>query len=104
MAILVVAGCNVREVSEWAGHNRAASTPTRYGGLVEDGSDEAVDRLDALLGARADRPSSVVQLRDAEARWAPRAPSGALAPTNLWERIGPGAGERRFHMSGPKWT
>jgi integrase len=49
VAILVAAGCNVREVSEWAGHNSVAFTLTRYGGLFEDGSDEAVDRLDALL-------------------------------------------------------
>lgn len=49
VAILVAAGCNVREVSEWAGHNNVAFTLTRYGGLFEDGSDEAVDRLEALL-------------------------------------------------------
>ena len=29
VAILVAAGCNVREVSEWAGHNSVAFTPTR---------------------------------------------------------------------------
>lgn len=50
VAIMVAAGCNVREVSEWAGHNSVAFTLTRYGGLFEDGTDEAVDRLDALLG------------------------------------------------------
>jgi integrase len=50
VAILVAAGCNLREVSEWAGHNSVAFTLTRYGGLFEDGSDAAVDRLDALLG------------------------------------------------------
>ena len=49
VAILVAAGCNVREVSEWAGHNSVAFTLTRYGGLFEDGSNQAVDRLDALL-------------------------------------------------------
>lgn len=49
VAILVAAGCNVREVSEWAGHNSVAFTLTRYGGLFENGSAEAVDRLDALL-------------------------------------------------------
>lgn len=49
VAILVAAGCNVREVSEWAGHNSVAFTLTRYGGLFEDGSNAAVDRLDALL-------------------------------------------------------
>ena len=35
VAILVAAGCNVREVSEWAGHNSVAFTLTRYGGLFE---------------------------------------------------------------------
>lgn len=50
VAILVAAGCNVREVSEWAGHNSVAFTLTRYGGLFADSSDDAVDRLDALLG------------------------------------------------------
>lgn len=50
VAIMVAAGCNVREVSEWAGHNSVAFTLTRYGGLFEDGTDAAVDRLDALLG------------------------------------------------------
>ena len=55
VAILVAAGCNVREVSEWAGHNSVAFTLTRYGGLFEDGSDAAVDRLDALLAAPAVR-------------------------------------------------
>ena len=49
VAILVAAGCNVREVSEWAGHNSVAFTLTRLGGLFEDGSTEAVERLDALL-------------------------------------------------------
>ena len=51
VAILVAAGCNVREVSEGAGPNSVAFTLTRYGGLFEDGSDAAIDRLDALLGA-----------------------------------------------------
>lgn len=32
------------------GHNSVAFTLTRYGGLFPDGSDAAVDRLDALLG------------------------------------------------------
>ena len=50
VAILVAAGCNVREVSEWAGHNSVAFTLTRCGGLFDDGSEAAVDRLDALLG------------------------------------------------------
>jgi integrase len=62
VAILVAAGCNVREVSEWAGHNSVAFTLTCYGGLFEDGSNQAVDRLDALMqGLQAAGP--VVELR-----------------------------------------
>jgi integrase len=49
VAILVAAGCNVREVWEWAGHHSVAPTLTRYGGLFDDGSSAAVDRLEALL-------------------------------------------------------
>ncbi len=49
VAIMVAAGCNVREVSEWAGHNSVAFTLTRYGGLFDDGSDAVIDRLDASL-------------------------------------------------------
>ena len=56
VAILVAAGCNVREVSEWAGHYSVAFTLTRYGGLFEDGSAEAVERLDALLSPTPDGP------------------------------------------------
>lgn len=56
VAILVAAGCNVREVSEWAGHNSVAFTLTRYGGLFENGSETAVQRLDALLGGGVPRP------------------------------------------------
>ncbi len=56
VAILVAAGCNVREVSEWAGHNSVAFTLTRYGGLFEDDTDAAVDRLDTLLGRQAHAP------------------------------------------------
>lgn len=52
VAILVAAGCNVREVSEWAGHNSVAFTLTRYGGLFEDDTDAAVDRLDDLLSSK----------------------------------------------------
>ena len=50
VAIMVAAGCNVREASEWAGHNSVAFTLTRCGGLFEDSTDHAIDRLDALLG------------------------------------------------------
>jgi hypothetical protein len=60
------AGCNVREVSEWAGHNNVAFTLTRYGGLFEDGSDEAVSRLDALLSWPADAPETVIPLQRGE--------------------------------------
>lgn len=56
VAILVAAGCNVREVSEWAGHDSVAFTLTRYGGLFEDETDAAVDRLDNLLGGDDVRP------------------------------------------------
>lgn len=62
VAILVAAGCNVREVSEWAGHNSVAFTLARYGGLFEDGSNQDVDRLDALMqGLQATGP--VAKLR-----------------------------------------
>jgi hypothetical protein len=37
-----VAGCNARDVSEWAGHHSVAVTLTRYGGLFEDVSDVAI--------------------------------------------------------------
>lgn len=62
MAILVAAGCNVREVSEWAGHNSVAFTLTRYGGLFEDGSEAAVDRLEALLN-QAGEHRSITEFR-----------------------------------------
>ncbi len=62
VAILVAAGCNVREVSEWAGHNSVAFTLTRYGGLFEDGSNQAVDRLAALLQG-GQKPDPVIGLR-----------------------------------------
>ncbi len=52
VAIMVAAGCNVREVSDWTGHNSVAFTLTRYGGLFEDSADAAVDRLDALLDGK----------------------------------------------------
>jgi hypothetical protein len=55
---MVAAGCNVREVSEWAGHNSVAFTLTRYGGLFEDNADAAIDRLDALLGGLSDARES----------------------------------------------
>lgn len=55
VAILVAAGCNVREVSEWAGHNSVAFTLTRCGGLLEDDTETAVGRLDTLLGMSHER-------------------------------------------------
>ncbi len=68
VAILVAAGCNVREVSEWAGHNNVAFTQTRYGGLFEDGSDEAESRLDALLSGPAGPLERVISLQRGERR------------------------------------
>jgi hypothetical protein len=62
VAILVAPGCNVREVSEWAGHNSVAFTLTRYGGIFEDGSEAGVDLLDALLD-QAEEHRSVTELR-----------------------------------------
>jgi Phage integrase family len=81
VAIMVAAGCNVREVSEWAGHNSVAFTLTRYGGLFEDSADAAVDRLDALLIARW-----LVQISD---RFPPRNRAGLrnashAGPTECW--------------------
>lgn len=64
VAILVAARCNVPEVSEWAGHNNVAFTLTRYGPF-EDGSDEAVDRLDSLLGGGDPASAEAVELRRA---------------------------------------
>ena len=66
VAILVAAGCNVREVSEWAGHNNVAFTLTRYGGLFEDGSDDAIDRLEAMLGTAVPRRGEVVAIHRSE--------------------------------------
>jgi hypothetical protein len=65
---LVAAGCNVREVSEWAGHNSVAFTLTRYGGLFEDGSDAAVDRLDALLRGGSKDSDNILQLETRKLR------------------------------------
>jgi hypothetical protein len=68
VAILVAAGCNVHEVSELAGHNSVAFTLTRYGGLFEDGSEAAVDRLDALLGGDSKDSDNVLQLNTRKLR------------------------------------
>ena len=57
----------MREVSEWAGHNSVAFTLTRYGGLFEDGSDAAVERLDALLNRDVDtRPEDASRQADGD--------------------------------------
>jgi integrase len=63
VAIMVAAGCNVREVSEWAGHGSVGFTLTRYGGLFEDSSDAAIDRLDALLGTEPEPLAKITKLR-----------------------------------------
>jgi integrase len=79
VAILVAAGCNIREASEWAGHNSVAFTLTRYGGLFEDGSDGAVDRLDVLLGGVSKTSDNVFELspgKRSESRKSPGADSG----------------------------
>jgi integrase len=60
VAILVAA--ERPEVSEWAGHNSVAFTLTRYGGLFENGSEAAVDRLDLLLGDSSKVPGNVLHL------------------------------------------
>jgi len=44
------ADCNVRAVSEWAGHNSVAFTLTRYGSLFEDGSDAAIVAVNVSAG------------------------------------------------------
>ena len=49
-------------IREWAGHNSVAFTLTRYGGLFEDGSEAAVDRLDTLLGGGSKDSHNVLQM------------------------------------------
>ena len=44
------------------GHNSVAFTLTRYGGLFEDGSEAAVDRLDTLLGGASKDSDNVLQM------------------------------------------
>ena len=55
-----------RPAAQRAGHNNVVFTLTRYGGLFEDGSDEAVGRLDALLSGSADAPERVIPLQRGE--------------------------------------
>ncbi len=59
VAILVAAGCNVREVSEWAGHNSVAFTLTRYGGLFEDDTDRG--RRAARSPTESERRASLMR-------------------------------------------
>jgi hypothetical protein len=47
-------------------HNSVAFTLTRYGGLFEDSSKTAVDRLDALLGGASKPSDNVSQLNTRE--------------------------------------
>ena len=47
---------------EAAGHNSVAFTLTRYGGLFEDGSEAAVDRLDTLQGGGSKDSHNVLQM------------------------------------------
>ena len=103
VAILVAARCNVREVSEWAGLNNVAFTLTRYG-LFEDGSDEAVDRLDSLLGGADPASAEVVELRRAEDLnpCCPLWPLAREASTHLVTSVCAGGSEDR--RGGPKWT
>ena len=49
-------------IREWTGHNSVAFTLTRYGGLFEDGSEAAVDRLDTLLGRGSKDSHTVLQM------------------------------------------
>ena len=74
VAIMVAAGCNVREVSEWAGHNSVAFTLTRFGGLFEDSADAAVDRLDALLDGKVAGATSDSLPPPNHAGWMPDGP------------------------------
>jgi hypothetical protein len=78
VAILVAAGCNVREVSERAGHNSVAFTLTRYGGLFEDGTEAAVDRLDALLGGAPKDSDNVLQLEPRKLEVSPERVPGPI--------------------------
>jgi hypothetical protein len=79
VAIIAAAGCNVREVSEWAGYHSVVFTLTRYYGLFEDGAD-AVDRLDALLEGRSLGPyGNTIRLPTRQVRGTPsHAGSGFL--------------------------
>lgn len=51
VSIMVAAGANPKEVSQWAGHSSVAFTLDRYGHLYEDHGDDVADRIDALLTA-----------------------------------------------------
>ena len=80
-----------------------AFTLTRYG-LFEDGSDEAVDRLDSLLGGADPASAEVVELRQAEdpESLLPLWPLAREASTHLVTSVCAGGSEDR--RGGPKWT
>jgi integrase len=61
VAILVGAGCNVREVSEWAGHNSVAFTLTRYRGLSKT---VRPSPLRDALKRRAEVPQPIAAARE----------------------------------------
>jgi hypothetical protein len=107
VAILVAAGCNVREVSEWAGQISVAFTLTRYGGLFENGSETAVDpagpaagRLLESVRQRASTGHSEVEV----------SPERVLRPTlgaSLSAKKGSDEASglvRNMLGGGPKWT
>ncbi len=76
--MLVVARCNVREVSEWAGHNNVAFTLTRYGELLEDGSDGVIcPPLGSSAGEAKHRPGREVAVSRCRCRVAAEGPSDA---------------------------
>jgi hypothetical protein len=60
-------GCRAsRSTASGTAHNNVAFTLTRYGGLFEDGSEEAESRLDVLLGGPAEPRERVLPLKRGE--------------------------------------
>jgi hypothetical protein len=103
VAILVAADCNVREVSEWAGHNSVAFTLSRYGGLFEDGSEAAVDRLDTLLGGGSKDSDNVLQLDTRKTEVSPeRVPEPILTRQGRTD-IKPASASGATHFVTQKW-
>jgi|SRR5215217_5646430 len=74
VAILVAAGCNVREVSEWADHNSAAFTSPATAVCFEDGSDAAVDRLDCPARSRYRLPEGTLSRQHQNRSESPKSP------------------------------